>query len=70
MTPHADEDQHREAAVRRVVGIAALRKLRRMVDADAAQTASNRARARLVLTIILIAAALGLGFLLRNSIFG
>jgi hypothetical protein len=53
-----------------VVGIAALRKLRHMVDKDIAQTETNRARGRILLIGILIAAALGLGFLLRNSLFG
>lgn len=63
-----DRQQHQEEAVRRVVGIAALRKLRRMVDADHAQTAANAAHGRRLLTLILIAAALGLGFLLRDLI--
>ena len=70
MDPHADGEQHREEAVRRVVGIAALRKLRRMVDDDRAQTAANEALGRKLLTAILIVAALGLGFLLKNTIFG
>lgn len=64
-----DDPQRQQEAVRRVVGIATLRKLRRMVDEDEAQTARQRARSRILLTGILIAAALGLGFLLRNSIF-
>ena len=64
-----DDPRHQQQeAVRRVVGIAALRKLRRMVDADQAQTAVNAARSRRLLTLILIVAALGLGFLLRDVI--
>ena len=66
----AHDKQNQEAAVRRVVGIATLRKLRRMVDDDHAQTAARQTRSRILLTGILIAATLGLGFLLRNSIFG
>lgn len=59
------DKQHQEEAVRRVVGIAALRKLHRLVAADAAQTAADRARGRKLLIAILLAAALGLIFLLR-----
>ena len=63
-----DPHHQQQEAVRRVVGIAALRKLHRMVDADQAQTAVNAARSRRLLTLILILAALGLGFLLRDVI--
>ena len=63
-----DPHYQQQEAVRRVVGIAALRKLRHMVDADQAQTAANAARSRRLLTLILIVAALGLGFLLRDVI--
>lgn len=70
MSLNDETKQHQEEAVRRVVGIAALRKLRRMVDEDHAQTAANRVLGRKLLTAILIIAALGLGFLLKNSIFG
>ncbi|HTJ96321.1 MAG TPA: hypothetical protein VL381_02550 [Rhodocyclaceae bacterium] len=57
------------AAVRRVVGIAALRRLRRMVDEDQAHEAGKLTRARYVLIWILIAAAFGLIFVLRHIIF-
>lgn len=70
MSLNDETKQHQEEAVRRVVGIAALRKLRRMVDEDHAQTTANRVLGRKLLTAILIIAALGLGFLLKNSIFG
>ncbi len=60
---------HKDAAVRHIVGIAALRRLRKLVDEDAAQTQRNHAKARLLLPLILISAAAGLGFLLRSLIF-
>lgn len=70
-TPAAEQQdtEQQEAAVRRVVGIAALRRLRKLVDEDAAQTQRNHARARLLLPLILIGAAVGIGFLLRSLIF-
>jgi hypothetical protein len=60
----------REAAVRRTVGIAALRKLRRMADADTAEAQARARRARVLLAAIVIITALALGFLLRDVIFG
>jgi len=60
--------QAREEAVRRVVGLAALRKLRRMADEDHVQTVANRTLGRKLLVLILILAALGLAFLLKNAI--
>ena len=63
-----DIQQKQAAAVRRVVGVAALRRLRTLVDADQAQTHRNASQARLLLIIILIAAAAGLGFLLRKLV--
>lgn len=65
----SDDKQRQNEAVRRVVGIAALRKLRRMVDEDSAQTAARQTRGRLFLAGILIATTLGLAFLLRDIIF-
>jgi hypothetical protein len=67
-TPNKDK-LHQQEAVRRVVGIAALRKLHRMVAADAVQTAADRARGRRMLLAILLLAALGLTFLLRATLF-
>lgn len=64
-----EHDKEQEAAVRRVVGIAALRRLRKMADADRADTEARARRARALLTAILIIAAAGLGFLLRRAIF-
>jgi hypothetical protein len=69
MNPQADDKQRQDEAVRRVVGIATLRKLHRMVDADAEQSAAQRARSRKLLAAILIVVALGLGFLLRDTLF-
>ena len=43
--PSADDPRIR-SAVRRVVGIAALRRIRRLVDADAAHEAAKRVWAR------------------------
>lgn len=63
-------DQAREAAVRRTVGIAALRQLRRMVDAEQADAAARKRRARALLIVIVALAAATLGFLLRRSVFG
>lgn len=60
------EPSPQEAAVRRTVGIAALRRLRRMVDEDQSQRVANHARARVLLTVIVLAAAVGLGFFLRR----
>ncbi|HWU85541.1 MAG TPA: hypothetical protein VN028_09395 [Rhodocyclaceae bacterium] len=63
-------EQTREAAVRRTVGIAALRQLRRMVDAEQADAAARKRRARILLIVILACAVATLGFLLRRSILG
>jgi hypothetical protein len=70
MNTQTQDGQTQSAAVRRVVGIAALHRLRQMVDADAAQMSRNRTRARRLLSIALLIVVLGLGFLLRNVIFG
>ena len=64
------EDQSKQNdAVRRVVGIAAMRRLRRMVDDDQANEAGKLSRARYIVIWILIAAAFGLVFVLRHVIF-
>lgn len=63
-------EQAREAAVRRTVGIAALRQLRRMVDAEQADAVARKRRARVLLIVILACAVATLGFLLRRSILG
>jgi len=70
MDSRSNNQQRQEEAVRRVVGVSALRQLRRMVDEDHAQSAANRALGRKLLTAILIIAALGLAFLLKNAIPG
>jgi hypothetical protein len=62
--------KEQEAAVRRVVGIAALRRLRKMADADKVDAEAKKRRAHILLTAILIIAAVGLGFLLQHAIFG
>ena len=59
-------DEHVERMVRRCVGVDALRRLRRLVDADRAQEASNeRLARRLVLAIGVAAGLTFLFFLLR-----
>jgi hypothetical protein len=70
MSTQAEDKQQQNEAVRRIVGIAALRRLRKMVDADAAQTAENHTRARRLLVVVLMIAVVTLGFLLRGAIFG
>lgn len=58
MDRSAERKQQVDAAVRRTVGIAALRRLRGMADADAAATARRQRLGRILLTAILAITAL------------
>lgn len=59
-----NEDEKIQHAVRRTVGIAALRRIRRIVDADNALEADKRRWARRLAILFLLAAWLALGWML------
>ena len=59
-----NDDPEIQRAVRRTVGIAALRRLRRMVDADNALEAEKTRWARRLSILLLLAAALALAWIL------
>lgn len=59
-----NDDPAIQRAVRRTVGIAALRRIRRIVDADNALEAGKARWARRLSALFLIAAALALGWML------
>lgn len=62
--------EEQEAVRRRVVGIATLRRLRKMAKAGRLDTEARKRRGRTLLTVVLIIVAIGLGFLLQHAIFG
>lgn len=59
-----NDDPEIRRAVRRTVGIAALRRIRRLVDADNALEADKRRWARRLSVALLVAAALALAWML------
>ena len=58
------DDPEIQRAVRRTVGIAALRRIRRIVDADNALEASKQSWARRLAIFLALAAILALGWML------
>lgn len=59
-----NEDEKIRHAVRRTVGVAALRRIRRIVDADYALEADKRRWARRLAMLFLLAAVLALAWML------
>jgi hypothetical protein len=57
------EDEELQRAVRRTVGIAALHRIRRIVDADNALEASKQRWVRRLSILLIIAAALALAWI-------